>query len=185
MMRFPVLMVRRRRAEVAYFTLRRRSHSSFVLGDELALRLHGEGGLLNFFLLMARRYFPRALYRQVDWPSSEQAALADAFKLTGAWRLEGDSWFLPLLFALACAEWGRPWPAKILASGAIRQCRGLRCVSVGGAVHKLRRAQSSGCLCFLPKSNVTQLRRRNVDMSACLPLPCGVDQCLELWRRYV
>ncbi len=178
-------MTRRHRAEITNFALKRRTGGSFVASDNLITCMQGENGLLDFFLLLARRYFPGAINWQVDWPVSEQLALVSTLKCVPPCRLDGDSWLLPLFFALACAQWERPWPTDILASGAVRTCRGLRCVSVGRAIFKLRRAQTAGKVCLLPKSNVTQLQRRGIDLSLCLPLPSNMDKCLDIWRRHV
>jgi hypothetical protein len=184
-MRFPVLVGKGRKAEVTRFIRRPRPQGCFVMSDDLALGLEGGTGLLDFFVPVARRFFPQALAWQVDWPADERATLASALDLRSPWRLDGDSWLLPLFFALACLEWSRPWPEGVLASGAVRRCRGLRCASIGGAVYKARRAATSGKLCFLPKSNITRLRSQGADVSHCIALPFNMTGCLDIWRRHV
>lgn len=156
-----------------------------MLGDDLALCYNEVSNFLELFIIIAHRYFPGSIYTQVEWPLAEQRALAKTLLCSHPLQLDGDSWYLPLVFGLACKEWGRPWPAHILVSGSIRQCRGLRCVSIGGAIFKLRYAQNLGFLCFLPKSNVTQMRRRDIDISSCVALPFNVDACLNVWKEYV
>ena len=185
MMHFPVLLGKGRKALATHFRLQHRSSGAFVISDHLAFCMEDTAEVLDFFLLCARRFFPSALSWQVDWPLQEQRQLVTALNLHEPLRLSGDSWFLPLFFALACMEWERLWPKHILASGAIRQGRGLRCVSIGGALHKWRLAQTSNYLCFLPQSNVTRLQRRGMDVSNCIALPFNTLQCLNIWREYV
>jgi hypothetical protein len=185
MMRFPVLVSRGRKAQATFFTLRRRPRNAFVASDALALYLEERAQLLDFFMLCARRFFPNALSWQIDWPIVAQQRLSATLRLQNPCSISGDSWLLPLFLALACMEWSRPWPEHALVSGAIRRCRGLRCASVGGALHKLRLATTFNSLCFLPKSNVTQLRKRGTDVSACVAMPFNLSECLDIWRHYV
>lgn len=181
-MLFPVLLTYKSRCVVTHFSLRARARGTFILGDSLALSLGGSSGILDLFLGIARRYFPDALHLQADWPVASQARTATNLGLNCLPRIEGDSWLLPLFFAVACGAWERKWPEKFLASGSIRICRGLRCVSIGRAIYKLRAARSLGKVCLLPKSNVTILARRNVNLTNCVPLPFNLDSCLDIWR---
>jgi hypothetical protein len=183
-MRFPVLMGVRRRAAVTFFSLVPRPPQSFVLAENLWAHMEDSPSALDFFMLCAERFFPWVLEWQMAWPPKEREALRLALGLSAPCRMAGDSWTLPLFFAFDCLGRQRPWPDGVLASGAIRHGRGLRCVSIGGASPKLRRARAEGCLCLLPRANVTMLRRRGTEVGGCVALPPRVEQCLRLWRQY-
>jgi len=183
-MRFPVLVSYGRAAEITFFHLRPRPRRGFVLADSLALNLAGTSSFLSDFLLWSQRFFPRAVNFQVEWPAAEREKLRADLKLPREGYLVGNSWTLPLFLAFDRLFQGRPWPEGLLASGAVRRVRGLRCVSVGGARFKLRRAKAGGCRLLLPRSNVRALSRRGLEVSDCLPLPPNLAECLRLWRSY-
>ena len=181
-LRFPILVSYGRKAELTCFRLRPRTRKGFILADSLALNLEDSPALLPDYLAWAGRFFPGALKWQVDWPDQEREKLQKALQLPRAGYLAGDSWTLPLFLALDCLEHGRLWPAAILASGAVRRARGLRCAAIGGARFKLRRARAAGCRLLLPISNFRSLQRAGWDLSDCLPLPPNLETCLSLWR---
>ena len=183
-MKFPILMMKGTRVEVTQFSLLPRPSASFILGDELLLSLGGDTSLQKLWLTLTTRFFPHALDWQLDWPLEEKLVLAKRLGMKNSPRLDGDSWTAPLFFALHCAEYGNVWPENLLVSGAVRQCRGLRCASIGRAIFKLRKAQALGKTILLPQSNVTQLRRRGIDLASCVPLPLNVEQCLNIWKTY-
>jgi hypothetical protein len=182
-MRFPVLVSLRRSARVIYFRLLPRPKEAFVLSDDLALHMDERLFAYDFFLLCAGRFFPHAVNWQLDWPKVEQRNLRRSLKLPDACRIAGDSWSLPLFFAFDCLQRRVNWPKNTLVSGAVRKCRGVRCVSVGGASQKLRAAQGLNCLCLLPRGNVNALGRRGVGLDGCIALPSSLEQCLKIWRE--
>ena len=182
-MRFPVLVSRGRAAAITFFELVPRPQSAFVLTDDLSMNMEDSPAAFDYFMLAAKRFFPNILLWQLDWPQEEQATLRAALSLRKLCRIIGDSWTMPLLFAFDCLQRGRNWPVRILASGAMRQCRGVRCVSIGGVLNKLRRAEALRSLLYLPRANVLALQRRGVDVGNCVILPPNVKQCLDIWRE--
>jgi hypothetical protein len=181
-MRFPVLVRSRRSACVTHFRLIPRACRAFVLSDDFTLQVEECAFAYDFFLFCARRFFPHALNWQLDWPLDEQAKLRSSLQMAVLCRIEGDSWSLPLFFAFDCLHRRVDWPERVLVSGAVRQCRGVRCAAIGGARHKLRQAQALGCLCLLPRANIGLLRRQNMDVASSLALPPNLDACLSIWR---
>ncbi|MDR1038193.1 MAG: hypothetical protein LBT40_16990 [Deltaproteobacteria bacterium] len=183
-MRFPVLMGAGRRADATYFTLGPRPSGGFVLAENLWSNMEESPEALDFFKLMAVRFFPWVLGWQLSWPEEERENLRVRLGLKAPCRMVGDSWTLPLLFAFDCVGRGKPWPDGLFASGAVRQCRGLRCVSMGDALAKLRWAREAATLFLIPKANLTRLRRQGADVAGCVALPSSVERCLGLWRQY-
>lgn len=134
---------------------------------------------------LSRGHFPEALRLKIEWEREEKERLAALFNLRPDFPLRGDSWYLPLFFAFYCFFRQKDWPQKIIASGALRHCRGLRCVSIGCAVYKLRLAHQLGKLCFLPSSNYRALKKAGKDVSGCVPLASNLKSCLDIWTAYV
>jgi hypothetical protein len=185
MLSFPIMVSKGQKAAITKFIIYKRLTGSFIITDDLALRLENSINILNFLILLSGRFFSNALEWQIDWPHSEQVNLQHSLNITEPLTITGDSWILSLFFALACLYWSCSWPDKILVSGSIRKCRGLRCVSIGKALQKSRLAIEEGCLFFLPKSNYNQLSRQKSIVSHCLPLPSNLTLCLNIWRQYV
>jgi hypothetical protein len=181
-MRFPILVGYGRKAEITFLHLVPRPKNAFFLTDSLAMNLTEYPSFLSDFLAWAGRFFPRAVDWQVDWPEDEQEIIREVFKLSSPVYLFGDSWTLPLFLAFDLLFGHRAWPEGILASGAVRRSRGLRCLSIGRARFKLRRARAENCRLMLPQSNVRALSQAGWEVEDCLSLPPNLETCLGLWR---
>lgn len=183
-MRFPILVGIGRTIKKTFFHLRLRPAKAFLLSDVLMLRLENPDLATSVFTAFAQKVSSSCFAYQVDWSEQEQERLSLAFSTAAPCVITGDSWTLPLLFALDCTYTGSLWPKEALASGAIRSGRGMRCVSIGGGLHKARYCQTRGIRCFLPQANINTLRRRGIDTTGCISLPYNLKECLTIWRSY-
>ena len=181
--RFPVLTVREGGARETWLTLGPRPKGEFVLTESFASGVDDPELIFVFFMDCARRFFPFALELQVDWPKSERELLSATFGLRRPVKLCGDSWLLPLFFAMRLSAESRLWPEGLFATGAVRRCGGMRCVSVADAVPKLRRALALGSALMLPKANVSAMLRAGRDVSSCVALPLNLCACLDIFSR--
>lgn len=184
-MLFPVLIGHGVHFTVTYFSLFRRKKRDYIVGDSLFLSLGESDPVFRLLRYLAEHYFSSALDIQIDWLPEEKSKIASQLHIKPKISLDGDSWNLPLFLALYCYENGKDWPLSILASGAIRRCRGMRCVSIGRALHKLRLARRLGKLCMLPISNARRLKKLHPELDGCLGLPYNLEHCLKIWASYV
>lgn len=183
-MRFPVLVGIGRTIKETFFYLRLRPAKAFLLSDALMLRLENPDLVTPVFTAFAQKASHSCFAYQIDWSEQEQKKLSQAFSAATTCSITGDSWTLPLLFALDCIYMDSPWPENAMASGAIRLGRGARCVSIGSGLHKMRYCQAQGIRCFLPQANINTLRRRGIDTTGCISLPSNLEECLTIWRSY-
>jgi hypothetical protein len=185
MFTFPILVFKRNIAFKTYFSIGERPKGEFFLSLRLAESIEDPGTMLDFFLNIGITFFPSIVNIQVDWPNEEIKELAHHFGFKKHIVINGDSWQVPLFFAFSLVDSGNTWPPDVYASGAIRNCKGLRCVAVAGDRYKLRYVQKIGGLCLLPKSNITKLRREGLDDTGSVELPSNVKSCLDIWSKYV